>query len=812
MKDYGKRVLSSLLSIIMLCVIISPGILIAASAKTQKVLVDFEKYKLSYPQTSYKGVSLTKDAYDGKKALSVKFSNSTGFEDKHFILSEKKDAVELENDSIYSVSFYYKISDSSPCNFDFDFYVTLKDSPLAAKYRKTVSENAAVITTNTEADKWIKYETELVLYGGIPEVKGKKCNALALGITPSKSNSALEIVIDNISVEYKGVAEPCVINFDSMGGNTVNSIESYKGAKINWPFAPKKDGYTFVGWYTDAACKTLYKENYYKSENITLYAKWVETDDDCILINYDEDGYGTKKYTWVDDPCGGITSDYYTSQGQALRYYEVPTTGISRHVHQSDKDVELSNNTVYRITFEYKILSGLGGVQFYAFNPQDGTDVYKYSKSTLTQNKDWVTATYYFNTEFYEDNTYKLGISPYSTISTNPIDVVFDNLKIEKVETTDESVIIFNNNDGLNASYITGKKGTKLELPATPQRDGYVFLGWYENLESQTEFTDTTFDISKNVLGRWSKEVTEQDFETYNAYGRAEGYDMDYEIYRKGVTPNFNSNNVHSGNTSIHRIGAYKGIKSVSVFDSSMTPLSTNETYIFSFWVKLESCNNADDAIYFTNTKSLLYGWLFDDKYEPVVTYGELLDGKWHKISFAKKTLLPFAAIYTTGDASLYIDDFSATWVPQGTVLDSSKRVGPGEGEGKTVVVGNHSAAESLAYLEKYLSFNTKTTNSNTGNSGNSNSGYIISDTNNSGNGLNNGSNGNDGADDSSESTSTIKKIIKKIIKKPGEASQLNIPLIVGIASGACVLAGLGGFFAFKFIKKRRSEGLEKKS
>ena len=68
MKDYGKRVLSSLLSIIMLCVIISPGILIAASAKTQKVLVDFEKYKLSYPQTSYKGVSLTKDAYDGKKA------------------------------------------------------------------------------------------------------------------------------------------------------------------------------------------------------------------------------------------------------------------------------------------------------------------------------------------------------------------------------------------------------------------------------------------------------------------------------------------------------------------------------------------------------------------------------------------------------------------------------------------------------------------------------------------------------------------------------------------------------------------------
>ena len=110
------------------------------------------------------------------------------------------------------------------------------------------------------------------------------------------------------------------------------------------------------------------------------------------------------------------------------------------------------------------------------------------------------------------------------------------------------------------------------------------------------------------------------------------------------------------------------------------------------------------------------------------------------------------------------------------------------------------------------MSFNTKTTNSNTGNSGNSNSGYIISDTNNSGNGLNNGSNGNDGADDSSESTSTIKKLIKKIIKKPGEASQLNIPLIVGIASGACVLAGLGGFFAFKFIKKRRSEGLEKKS
>lgn len=802
MKAYGKHVLSSLISIVLLCIIVFPGILIGASGNSQNILIDFEKYKLAYPQTSYRGVSLTKDAYEGKKALNVKFSESTGFEGKHFILSQKKEGIKLEKNSIYNISFYYKISNLSSCNIDFDIYLTLEDSPLAAKYRKTLSKKSGLITPNTEPNKWIKYETKLYVYGEFIKNKDKICDCLAFGINPFTKNSEIEIVFDNIAIKYEGKTESCTINYNSMGGSAVNSTDSYKGDKINWPNAPTKEGYTFAGWYTDETCETLYREKYYKS-NITLYAKWVETNENCVLINFDDAGYGTKAYKPWGDPYTELSSDYYTSQRQSMRYHNIIVDGVRRTLYKPDgSTVNISGNTLYKVTFDYQILSGTGGIQFYSFAGTNTSDANDYYEFTLTQNEGWATATYFFYAQAYDSKTYSLGIRPYSESNSYRLDVVIDNIKIEKIKTTDETVVIFNNNDGQNSSYVSGEKGTNIE-PPVPQRTGYIFNGWYEKLSTLTSFNDTKFEMSKNVFGRWSKEVTEQNFETYNSYGRGEGYDMDYEIYRKGTTPDFDSNNVHSGKTSIHRIGAYKGIKSVSMFDYSLTPLTTHESYIFSFWVKLESCNNADGGIYFANTKSVLVGWRFDDKYEAVVKYGELLDGKWHKISFVQKTLLPYAAIFTTGEASLYIDDFSAKWVPEGTVLNSSERIGPGEGEGKNIVVGNHSTAKSLSYLEKYISINSRTTDSNTTNLNND-----ISGANKSNNGLNNDSNNSNGTNNTSKS----KKIIKKIIRKKGKTSKPNIALIVVIASGASVLAGLGGFFVYKQVQKKGREGLEKKN
>ena len=62
-----------------------------------------------------------------------------------------------------------------------------------------------------------------------------------------------------------------------------NSSESFnipnqtvaKGGLVNKPDTPRKNGYVFIGWYTDAACTTVWTfEVDTVNEDMTLYVRW----------------------------------------------------------------------------------------------------------------------------------------------------------------------------------------------------------------------------------------------------------------------------------------------------------------------------------------------------------------------------------------------------------------------------------------------------------------------------------------------------------------------------------------------------------
>jgi uncharacterized repeat protein (TIGR02543 family) len=62
--------------------------------------------------------------------------------------------------------------------------------------------------------------------------------------------------------------------FDSNGGTSVASKTVSYNEKVTKPTDPTKEGYTFGGWYTDAALTTVYSFDAAVTVNITLYAKW----------------------------------------------------------------------------------------------------------------------------------------------------------------------------------------------------------------------------------------------------------------------------------------------------------------------------------------------------------------------------------------------------------------------------------------------------------------------------------------------------------------------------------------------------------
>lgn len=66
------------------------------------------------------------------------------------------------------------------------------------------------------------------------------------------------------------------VKFDAQGGSSVNGQTPASGSTVTKPADPTREGYTFAGWYTDAACTKAYDFSVAVTADMTLYAKWVK--------------------------------------------------------------------------------------------------------------------------------------------------------------------------------------------------------------------------------------------------------------------------------------------------------------------------------------------------------------------------------------------------------------------------------------------------------------------------------------------------------------------------------------------------------
>ncbi len=87
-----------------------------------------------------------------------------------------------------------------------------------------------------------------------------------------------------------------VVLFDSQGGSEVAAVRVLSNGCVTKPEDPTRDGYTFAGWYTNAACAKAWDFATAVTENMTLYAKW-EKKDDSGKDDSDKDDDGKKDDT-----------------------------------------------------------------------------------------------------------------------------------------------------------------------------------------------------------------------------------------------------------------------------------------------------------------------------------------------------------------------------------------------------------------------------------------------------------------------------------------------------------------------------------
>src|SRR5690606_17910834 len=101
--------------------------------------------------------------------------------------------------------------------------------------------------------------------------------------------AADRVPAEDVTLYAKWEVVAYTVSFDSQGGSEVASVTADYGSLVAAPDAPTHEGYTFVGWYKDAAGEVVwdFATDRIPAEDVTLYAKWEVI---AYIVNFDSQG------------------------------------------------------------------------------------------------------------------------------------------------------------------------------------------------------------------------------------------------------------------------------------------------------------------------------------------------------------------------------------------------------------------------------------------------------------------------------------------------------------------------------------------
>lgn len=80
-----------------------------------------------------------------------------------------------------------------------------------------------------------------------------------------------------------GGATTYTVKFETNGAEKIESIKLSGGQVVKEPEEPRKEGYTFLGWFVDEECTEEYDFSQKVTKSFTLYADWIEIPDEKEL-------------------------------------------------------------------------------------------------------------------------------------------------------------------------------------------------------------------------------------------------------------------------------------------------------------------------------------------------------------------------------------------------------------------------------------------------------------------------------------------------------------------------------------------------
>jgi len=603
----------------------------------------------------------------------------------------------LNEKSLYKVSFKYFVPSKPDATINVNIWAANKENigDTTNALQQNVSETL-IINDKTPTGKWLTYTASFTAELYDPTIDNSTTNdtltglnLLALGVVTGEKLSTNAIVyFDNFKVENIKAEAQTTITAHTKGSSKTQVFNGVPGHTLVEP--PVREDYIFDGWYSDPALKNAVKVvKFPESGNLDLYVKWKSfKNGDSITIGFDDYSYvsGSKQfYPWYSldntDSADGdgvsvkATMDSSCSTTMRLSYkgYPVLIEDGSRYlVSFSYKNIdEVPNKWTTRVYATSSLNCGIGTTQ-----QSSEDDAYRLTLSRAAGFGTWKRHTYSFTAslKYPGHNALAINMQTNSFSEVKEIRALIDNVTIKRI--ADDDVVCMTNTL-TGPDYVIGKKDEKITLPNDLKLDGYKFLGWFMDKNYGLEVADALFSEDTVFYAKWARVKFAQDFEEYDYQGYGIGYDLDVEYYNNKVS-GYNSKNVYSGSSSIHRIGKVSSDKKFTLITDANDKIAIGETYKVTYYVKLLSTKNEEQNIYVLPTDSYFYPGACDtDMAIPSVSLNELYPGVWYKITNIVTLYSPYLAVKTPGLSDIYFDNFTMELVNSDTIIDESEKVIP---------------------------------------------------------------------------------------------------------------------------------------
>ena len=383
------------------------------------------------------------------------------------------------------------------------------------------------------ADTWGEMEAYFT-----PSVSGKVSFLVYLA-------GATYFDVDDMSIEVMDSSEASLVQFYNEAGNSIRT--KMLGGVGDWLFTPvptAKAGYVFDGWYDKDGNR--YVQSVFPSGDLNLYPRYREAEDlsnpdtfkeGTLNIDFEANSanaqafYQSNKNSLIDNKDAifvtGDTSGAH-SGGNYLKFHNAGqwTKSLYRRFRLYDDNtvgnrVYLEPFSVYKVGFWLKVDKTKAAKLLLA--TFDNTD-----SMAIVGSQAVVSLTEAESESIYGEWIYYEGeITTGAEISTLGIMLSggFTTASIDDVTVRKLAMmtVSFESNGGSSVNSIETLEGQNIVAPVEPEKEGYVFEGWYTDTELTNlfDFNETLINSNIKLYAKWTK-AKEQEYEEVTTHVKEE--------------------------------------------------------------------------------------------------------------------------------------------------------------------------------------------------------------------------------------------------------------------------------------------------